>query len=306
MAAGSADETPQAPDSVRCRNQIEAFPEGGCRDPSATVTGRRPPPWTRTATTRRRDGCRTSSSPASSPYPAGRRADEHVHSAGCMGSRPRDSPGHGQQPAAARLTTTSATTGALTPPDPGGLARFDLHRFGQRIIVARQNPSVNADTGQVKTGTPDIGGPAGERRGAAALQRGGPVFPQAARDWPKPSRSARQRIAGHRPWSRRSRSAARSAVFPALGGSTATATAESPRCCSRGPASPTTHRGPMIGLLPHARMSAIPALSRVSTASSRSSRRPQTHPWPQPVQIMPPMSIVPPGQLHPVRAADRG
>ncbi len=170
--------------------------------PSAGVTGRLRPLWIRTATTRKNQG-----------------VDANIVVA-------RIKPVPGQGVVRTNLFIPSKDVWApsveLPPFDNGHLLPYDNNVGDDRgfspsvgpeesrvaiytdfekngIIVARQNPSVNADTGEVRAGTPrHLGSPTVKRCCTAALQRRRSVLSR----WRGAGEShpiQRQRHTGHQP-----------------------------------------------------------------------------------------------------------
>ncbi len=300
MAAGAAEETPQAPDSVRRRNQIEAFRKAFGRDPVSDND------WTTAA--------------ALDPHsynPKNKGVPPNI-----VVARIKPVPGQGVVRTNMFIPSKDVWAPAVEIPDVGNgqLLPYDNNLgdnrgfdpyagpedsrvsiytdFDNGIIVARQNPSVNADTGQVKTGTPDIS--------AVQQANGAVLLHYNAAD---PFSPGGQGLAKAIPFSvNGSLGIAPGAGGPRVGGEVTSFPALEVYSDRNGGAIPLLQSwpsftddasGPMIGLLPHKDVGdsgIIPSFNSVVPQLEPPLR--PTH-GPQPIQIMPPMSIVPPGNFTP-------
>ncbi|WP_179466478.1 WXG100 family type VII secretion target [Mycolicibacterium vinylchloridicum] len=178
--------------------------------------------------------------------------------------------------------------------------------FENGIIVARQNPSVNADTGQVRAGTPDVS--AVQQSNGAVLLRYNAADPFSP-GGEAPAKAIPFSVNGTlgiSPGVDGPRVGGEVTTFPALEiygdrGGTTTPLLQS------WPSLTDDASGPMLGLLPHK------AVGDGTVITSFNSVIPQFEPpqlgpvhSPHSVPIAPPMSIVPPGNFTPFGPATGG
>lgn len=178
--------------------------------------------------------------------------------------------------------------------------------FENGIIVARQNPSVNADTRQVRAGTPDIS--AVQQSNGAVLLRynAADPFSPGGEGPAKAIPFSVNGTLGISPGIDGPRVGGEVTSFPALEIYSDRNGASTPLLQSW-PTLTDNASGPMLGLLPHKEVGDL------SVVSSFNSVVPQLEPsqlgpvyGPQPLPLMPPMSIVPPGNFTPFGPATAG
>jgi len=178
--------------------------------------------------------------------------------------------------------------------------------FENGIIVARQNPSVNADTGQVRAGIPDVS--AVQQTNGAVLLRYNAADPFSP-GGEAPAKAIPFSVNGTlgiAPGADGPRVGGEVTSFPALeiyndrGGTT------SPLLQSW-PSFTDDASGPMVGLLPHKDVGDLSVLTSFNSVVPQ-FQPPELGPvnGPQPLPLTPPMSIVPPGNFTPLGPVTTG
>ncbi|WP_208300524.1 hypothetical protein [Mycobacterium sp. DL592] len=178
--------------------------------------------------------------------------------------------------------------------------------FENGIIVARQNPSVNADTGAVKAGTPSVSA-VQQSNGAVLLHyNAADPFSPGGEGPAKSIPFSVNGTLGISPGADGPRVGGTVTTFPALeiyGDRNGTTTP----LLQSWPSFTDDASGPMIGLVPHKEVgdaSIITSFNSVVPQYEPPQRGPMD--GPQPAPIAPPMSIVPPGNFTPFGPAAAG
>ncbi|QYL19685.1 hypothetical protein K0O64_02415 [Mycolicibacterium pallens] len=301
MADGDSAEAPLAPDAVQRRNQTEAFRRIFGRDP---VSGS---DWTTAA--------------ALDPHsydPKNKGVDANIVVA-------RIKPVPGQGVVRTNLFIPSKDVWApsveLPPFDNGHLLPYDNNvgddrgfspsvgpeesrvaiytDFENGIIVARQNPSVNADTGEVRAGTPDIS--AVQQSNGAVLLRYNAADPFSP-GGEVPAKAIPFSVNG-------TLAISPSADGPRVGGNVTSFPALEIYSDRNGATTPLLQSwpsftddasGPMVGLLPHKDVGDSTIITSFNSVVPQfEPAQPGSVHGPQAVPVTPPMSIVPPGNFTP-------
>lgn len=309
IADGDSAEAPIAPDSEQKRNQIDAFRRTFGRDPASTSD------WTTAA--------------ALDPHsynPKNQGVDANI-----VVARIKPVPGQGVVRTNLFIPSKDVWAPAieLPPFDNGHMLPYDNNvgdnrgfspyigpeesrvavytDFENGIIVARQNPSVNADTGQVRAGTPDVS--AVQQTNGAVLLRYNAADPFSP-GGEVPAKAIPFSVNG-------TLAISPGADGPRVGGNVTSFPALEIYSDLNGTTTPLLQSwpsftddasGPMIGLLPHK------DIGDPTIITSFNSVVPQIEPpqigpvhGPQAVPITPPMSIISPGNFTsfgPVNAGD--
>ena len=308
IADGASADAPLAPDPVQRRNQIDAFRRAFGRDPVNDSD------WETAA--------------ALDPHsynPKNKGVEANI-----VVARIKPVPGQGVVRTNLFIPSKDvwAPTVELPPFDNGHLMPYDNNLgdnrgfnpyigpeesrvsiytdFENGIIVARQNPSVNADTGQVRAGTPDIS--AVQQTNGAVLLRynAADPFSPGGEGPAKAIPFSVNGTLGISPGTDGPRVGGTVTSFPGLeiyGDRSGTTTP----LLQSWPSFTDDASGPMVGLLPHK------DVGDPSIITSFNSVVPQIEPphlgpthGLQPVPIAPPMSIVPPGNFTPFGPATAG
>ncbi len=301
MADGESAEAPLAPDAVQRRNQTEAFRRIFGRDPVSESD------WTTAA--------------ALDPHsydPKNKGVDATIVVA-------RIKPVLGQGVVRTNLFIPSKDVWApsveLPPFDNGHLLPYDNNvgddrgfspsvgpeesrvaiytDFENGIIVARQNPSVNADTGEVRAGTPDIS--AVQQSNGAVLLRYNAADPFSP-GGEVPAKAIPFSVNGTlgiSPSTDGPRVGGNVTSFPALEIYSDRNGATTPLLQSW-PSFTDDASGPMVGLLPHKDVGDSTIITSFNSVVPQfEPAQPGSIHGPQAVPITPPMSIVPPGNFTP-------
>jgi hypothetical protein len=308
IADGERAEAPLAPDPIQKQNQIEAFRKAFGRDPVSTS-----------------DWATAAALDPESYNPKNNGVDANIVVA-------RITPVPGQGVVRTNLFIPSKDVWApaleLPPFDNGHTlpyannlgdnrgfdpyigpeeSRVSIYTdFENGIIVARQNPSVNSDTGQVRAGTPDVSAVQQDNGAVLIRYNAADPFSPGGEGPAKAIPFSVNGTLGITPGVDGPRVGGNVTTFPALEiygdrGGTTTPLLQS------WPSFTDDASGPMVGLLPHK------DVGDQSIVTSFNSVIPQFEPaqigpvgGPQPVPITPPMSIVPPGNFTPFGSATTG
>nr|WP_255497180.1 MULTISPECIES: hypothetical protein [unclassified Mycolicibacterium] len=308
MADGDSAESPVAPDPIQKRNQIEAFRGVFGRDPVSVAD------WETAA--------------ALDPHsynPKNNNVDANIVVA-------RITPVPGQGVVRTNLFIPSKDVWApaleLPPFDNGHLLPYDNNvgdnrgfspyvgpedsrvaiytDFENGLVVARQNPSINADTGQVRTGTPDVSAVQQSNGSVLIRYNAADPFSPGGETPAKAIPFSVNGILGISPGVGGPHAGGEVTTFPALEIYSDRNGTTTPLLQSW-PTITDDASGPMLGLLPHKEV------GDGTVVTSFNSVVPQLEPpnlgpvhGPQPLPITPPMSIVPPGNLTPFAPATAG
>ncbi|WP_233209098.1 hypothetical protein [Mycobacterium sp. ENV421] len=301
IADGDSAEAPIAPDSNQQRNQIDAFRRTFGRDPVSTSD------WTTAA--------------ALDPHsynPKNQGVEANI-----VVARIKPVPGQGVVRTNLFIPSKDVWAPAveLPPFDNGHMLPYDNNvgdnrgfspyigpeesrvaiytDFENGIIVARQNPSVNADTGQVRTGTPDVS--AIQQSNGAVLLRYNAADPFSP-GGEAPAKAIPFSVNG-------TLGISPGADGPRVGGTVTSFPAIEIYSDRDGTTTPLLQSwpsftddasGPMIGLLPHKEVGDPMIITSFNSVVPQIDP-PQLGPvhGPQAVPITPPLAIVPPGNFTP-------